>query len=135
MKSTLKLSLLLGTAVAAMNLTALAGPGPGGGWPAGFPTHVKSKEEAMDCCKPGVKVALACKDCKTVNEKDGEKDKKGIMSWFAPDSKHDCSGCGGKITVTTTGGGKGPTLSQYKHTCSKCGPDSAFTCATHKAKG
>ena len=130
MKSTLKLSLLLGAAVAAMNLTAFAGPGPGN-WPTGFPTHVKTKEKAEACCVPGQKVALACVDCKTVNEKDG-KDKKGILGWFKPDSTHDCSGCGGKVTVTQTGGGKGPTLSQYTHTCSKCGKGSAYTCATHK---
>jgi hypothetical protein len=133
MKSTLKLSLLLGTAVAAMNLTAFAGPGPGGGtWPPKYAKQVKTKAEAEACCLPKEKVALACKDCKTVNEKDGEKDKKGILSWFAPDDKHDCSGCGGKITLKTTGGGKGPTVSEYTHTCSKCGDKSAFTCATHK---
>lgn len=85
----------------------------------------------MKCCLPGAKVALACKDCKTVNEKDGT-EKKGIMAWFAPDSKHDCSGCGGKVTVTSSGGGKGPTVAQYKHTCSKCGPDSAYVCTDHK---
>ena len=68
----------------------------------------------------------------SLDVKDGEKEKTGIMVWFAPDSKHDCSGCGGKVTVTSTGGGKGPTLSQYKHTCSKCGPESAYVCTDHK---
>jgi len=128
MKSTLKLTLLLGTAVA-MNVMALAGPGPL--WPSGYPTHVKTKEQAMACCLPKEKVALACKDCKTVNAKPGE-EKKGIAAWFAPDSKHDCSGCSGKITVKQSAGGKGATYGTYKHVCSKCGPDSAFTCATHK---
>lgn len=132
MKSTLKLSLLLGAAVAAMNLTAFAGPGPGGGWPAGFPTHVTTKKQAEACCLPKEKVALACKDCKTVNEKDGEKDKKGILGWFKPDSMHDCDGCKGKVTYKEHGAGKGTGSSTYKHVCSKCGPDSAFTCATHK---
>ncbi len=126
-----KLSLLLGAAVAAMNFTALAGPGPGT-WPTGFPTHVKTKAEAMDCCKPGEKVALACKDCKTSMEKDGDKDKKGIMAWFAPDSMHDCGGCKGKVTYKEHGGGKGGSHAEYKHVCSKCGPDSAYTCSTHK---
>lgn len=110
--------------------SAIAGPGPGT-WPTGYPTAVKSKPEAMACCLPKEKVALACKDCKTVTEKSG-KDKKGIASWFAPDSTHDCSGCGGKVTLKTTGGGKGPTLAAYTHVCSKCGPKSAYTCATHK---
>ena len=131
MKSTLKLSLLLGTAVAAMNLTAFAGPGIGG-LPTDFPTQVKTKAEAESCCKPGEKVALACKDCKTVNAKDGDKDKKGILAWFAPDSMHDCDGCKGKITYKEHGAGKGTGSSEYKHVCSKCGPDSAYSCSTHK---
>lgn len=128
-----KLSLLLGSAVAAMNLTAVAGPGPGT-WPTGFPTHVKTKAEAMECSKRGEKIAMACKDCKTSMEKDGEKDKKGIMAWFAPDDKHDCSGCSGKITMKQIPSGQGNSVSigEYTHTCTKCGDKSAYTCATHK---
>ena len=134
MKPTLKLTVLLGIAMAAMNITALAGPGPGGGWPAGFPTVVKSQEQAMACCLPKEKVALACKDCKTVTEKSGA-DKKGVAAWFAPDDKHNCSGCGGKTTVKQVGAGKGPIVAEYTHVCSKCGDKSAFTCATHVKKG
>ena len=134
MKTTLKLSLLLGAALAAMNLTAVAGPDPANRWPAGFPTHVATQETAMKCCLPNEKVALVCKDCKTVNEKDGDKDKKGIMSWFAADDKHDCSGCGGKMTLKGTPDGKRPQTAEYTHTCSKCGEKSAYVCATHKAK-
>ncbi|MBC8128166.1 MAG: hypothetical protein H8M99_13580 [Gloeobacteraceae cyanobacterium ES-bin-144] len=130
MKSTLKFNLLLGATVAAMSLTAYADGGRGD-WPYGFTTHIKTAAEAEASSKAGHKVALACKDCNTVNAK-SDSDKKGILAWFAPDSKHDCGGCGGKITVTTVGGGKIPSVSEYKHTCSKCGPDSAFTCATHK---
>lgn len=99
-------------------------------WPPNFPTIVKSKEEAIKCCLPNQKVALACKDCKTVTEKPGED--KGILSWFAPDSKHDCQGCGGKIKIKTIGGGRAITTAEYTHTCSKCGDHSAYTCATHK---
>lgn len=128
----IKLS-LLGSALVAMTFSAVAGPSPGT-WPTGFPTRVKNKAEAESCCKPGEKVALACKDCKTSTEKDGEKEKKGILSWFAPDSMHECSGCKGKITFKEHGAGKGIASAEYKHVCSKCGPDSAFTCATHKKK-
>ncbi len=124
-----KLHLALALAAGMFTTSAIAGPGIGI-WPSGFPTRVATKEMAMKCCLPGEKVALACKDCKTVNEKGG-KDKKGILSWFKPDSKHDCSGCGGKINVHQVGGGKSTHYS-YQHTCSKCGKDSAFTCATHK---
>jgi hypothetical protein len=38
----------------------------------------------MECCKPDARVALACKDCKTLEEKKGDADKAGILSWFAP---------------------------------------------------
>lgn len=109
--------------------SALAGPGPGT-WPPNFPTHVKTKKQAEECCLPNQKVALACVDCKTVSEKGGE-DKKGILSWFKPDSMHDCSGCKGRITVKYPTSGKGNPTSEYKHECSKCGKDSAYTCATH----
>jgi len=124
-----KLHLALALGAAMFTTSAIAGPA--GNWPPGFPTVVKTEAEVMKCCVPKAKVALACKDCKTVNEKSGE-DKKAILGWFKADSKHDCSGCSGKITVKQLGGGKGPALSEYKHVCSKCGPDSAFTCATHK---
>ena len=84
----------------------------------------------MKCCVPKAKVAMVCKDCKTTSAKDGE-DKKGILSWFEADSKHDCSGCGGKIVATTYGGGKGQSYS-YKHICTKCGENSASVCTDHK---
>ena len=117
-------------AAALASFTITANAGPSGPWPQQFPTRVTTKMQAMKCCVPNAKVALACKDCKTINEKDGE-DKKGIMSWFAPDSKHGCSGCGGKIVVSTYGGGKGQGYN-YKHTCSKCGDKSAYVCTDHK---
>jgi len=132
LKDTMKLTKLhLALAIgAAMFTTTAMADGPRN-WPTGFPTNVKTKEQAEKCCVPKAKVALACKDCKTVNEKGGE-DKKGILGWFKADSTHDCSGCKGKITVHEIPGGKVPAMTEYKHVCSKCGPESAFTCATHK---
>jgi len=118
------------TAFASLVIAAQAGPDPASRWPAGYPTVVKNKEQAMACCLPAEKVALACKDCKTVNAKGG-KDKEGIAAWFKPDSTHGCSGCGGKVTYKVQEG-KGIGRATYKHVCSKCGEDSAFTCATHK---
>jgi hypothetical protein len=88
-------------AFAMLNLTALAGPGP-----QDFPRRLAAKEEAMDCCKAGAKVALACKDCKNVEV---AKDQKGVAAWFKKDSTHGCAGCGGKITVHQQPGGKGAT--------------------------
>jgi hypothetical protein len=126
-----KIYLALSIGAAMFTTSAVAGPGPGT-WPPNFPTVVKTKAEAEACCLPKEKVALACKDCKTTIEKVGDKDKKGILGWFAPDSKHDCSGCSGKITLKSPGSGKAGTAGEYTHTCSKCGDESAYTCATHK---
>lgn len=119
------------TAFSALTIAAQAGPDRSNRWPAGYPTIVKSKAEVMKCCLPKEKVALACKDCKTVSEKKGE-DTKDILAWFKPDATHNCSGCGGKVTYKAQEG-KGTGSATYKHVCSKCGPDSAFTCATHKS--
>ena len=119
--------LLTAAIFAAFISTTYAGPLS---WPPKYKTRVETKEHAESCCLPKEKVALACKDCNTVNEKGGE-DKKGVLAWFKPDSKHDCSGCGGKIVVHAVAGGKA-THYKYQHTCSKCGKDSAYTCATHE---
>ena len=122
--------LAFAVAAAWWTASAFAGPGPGN-WPAGFPTVVKSKEQAMACCLPKENLALACKDCKTVTEKPGEK-KKGIAAWFAIDKTHGCSGCSGKITVRQPVRSKQTPTSIYTHVCTKCGENSAYTCATHK---
>ena len=127
MKATLKFTLLLGAAVATMNVAAIAGPGPL--WPHGYPKRVNTKEEAADCCKARARVALACPDCKTTAV---GKNGKGIMAWFKPDSTHDCSGCGGRITVKYSASGKGAPYGTYKHVCSKCGKDSPYVCTDHK---
>ena len=130
MKLTTKLHLALAVAAGMFTTSAIAGPG--GHSPSDFPRKVTTKEEAMTCCTAKAKVAMACTSCKTLDVKEGEKEQKGIMAWFAPDSTHDCSGCGGKITMKATGGGKGPTISEYTHTCSKCGDKSAYVCTDHK---
>ena len=127
MKLTTKLHLALALAAGIFTTSAIAGPG--GHSPSDFPRKITTKEEAMECCVPKAKVAMACTDCKTLDVKAGD-DKKGIMAWFAPDSKHDCSGCGGKVTVTA--GDKKGTTATYKHVCSKCGPESAYVCTDHK---
>ena len=125
MKLTAKLHLALALAAGMFTTSAIAGPG--GHSPSDFPRKIATAEEAATCCTAKAKVAMACTSCKTLDVKEGEKDKKGIMAWFAPDSTHDCSGCGGKITLKpAAGGGKGPVISEYTHTCTKCGDKSAF---------
>src|SRR5262245_56101025 len=65
-----KLHLALALAGAVLTApTMAAGPDV---WPGGFPTRVKTEAAVMKCCLPKEKVALACKDCKTVTEKSGE---------------------------------------------------------------
>ncbi|MEO6739924.1 MAG: hypothetical protein ABIP20_06710 [Chthoniobacteraceae bacterium] len=104
-----------------------------GEWTKHFDNRVTTKKAAEACCLPTEKVALVCKDCKTANEKGGA-DKKGILHWFTADSTHDCSGCGGKITVRQIplGQGTAASIGEYQHLCSKCGDKSALICATHK---
>ena len=127
-----RISIIIAALFAAFLSTTYAGApgsGYGGGWPTGFTTPVTTAAKAMDCCKEGATVALVCRDCKTINAKSG--DKKGIASWFKADSTHGCSGCGGKITVTPIAGGRNRS-SEYHNTCSKCGANAAYVCATHK---
>ena len=124
MKTATKLNLALAFAAALFTTSAIAGPGF-----QDLPRHITTEQEAMDCCKPKAHVALACKDCKTLDVKTGE-EKKDIMAWFKGDSTHGCSGCGGKITVQT--GEKKGTTAAYKHVCSKCGSESAYVCTDHK---
>ena len=125
-----KLQLTLALAAGMFTTSAIAGPG--GHNPSDFPRKVTTKEEAITCCTEKANVAMACTSCKTLNVKKGAADKKDILAWFAPDSKHDCPGCGGKISLKATGGGKGPTVGEYTHTCSKCGDKSAYVCTDHK---
>lgn len=125
-----KLHLTLALAAGLFTTSAMAGPGPHN--LNQFPTRVATKEAALDCCTAKAKVAMACTSCKTLDVKEGAKDQKGIMAWFAADSTHGCSGCGGKITVKQAGAGKGPNVGAYKHTCSKCGDKSAYVCTDHK---
>lgn len=130
-----RIHILIAAVIAATSINAQAQqPRTGAGsasWPLPYQEkRVKSSAEAEDCCKPEAKVALACTDCKTATEKSGE-DKKGIMAWFKPDSMHGCAGCKGEVTYKKHGTNKDTGSPEYRHVCSKCGPDSAFTCSTH----
>ncbi len=114
--------------LAALTVTSF---GAGPEWPPAPWTRIANKKEADVCCAAGGKVAIACKDCKTVSETG---DKAKAAAFFDKDATHDCSGCKGKVTVKQLGGGKGPLDIKKTHVCSKCGPDSAMTCATHVKK-
>ncbi len=130
-----RISILTAALFAAFLITAHAEPSglQYGEWTKYFDNRITTKKAAEACCLPKEKVALVCKDCKTASEKSGE-DRKGILGWFKPDSMHDCSGCGGKITVRQipTGQGNTGSIGEYQHVCSKCGDKSALVCGTHK---
>lgn len=93
---------------------------------------VETKEQA-DALKPSDTMAMVCAKCKTVyttRVKQGTKGAQLLMAGGAPTElvgTHACAGCGG--TWTITGVGKG-AKTELKHSCSMCGDDSAFCCAT-----
>jgi phage FluMu protein Com len=115
--------LLVAAALAATVITAQA---DSPNWPRAPYKAITTVKQAEDCCAAGGKVALACPDCKTLNEK-GEK--KEAAAFFDKSAKHDCAGCKGVITVKNIAGGKVQDA-QQAHECSKC-KTGAFTCATH----
>ncbi len=108
----------------AATFTAKAGPPFSKDW---TPITPRTLSAAQACHEGGQPVALVCKDCKSVNQ---APDKKGLAKFFAKDATHDCSGCGGKITVHQTSSKASPQSFEYHHTCSKCAKDST-TCAMH----
>ncbi len=84
----------------------------------------------------GETVAMVCAKCQTVllSKVDTKKDFHG---WFEPKMKHECPGCGGEFSMKDVPAGQGGKVSasEYVHTCSKCGDDSAFCCTTTPGAG
>ena len=93
-------------------------------------TALRSREEAEKVTK-GETVAMVCAKCKTVLLSNADT-KKGFLGWFQPKTKHECPGCGGEFVMKDVPVGQGGKLSvsEFVHTCSKCGDDSAFCCTT-----
>jgi predicted RNA-binding Zn-ribbon protein involved in translation (DUF1610 family) len=118
MKS-LKISLLLGAALAAMNLAALAGPDPQVFHP------VKSRQE-LSALKPGTQVAHECPHCGTISISKVGKD-------HAQADSHTCPVCKMTVTYRDAGGGKGPRLGMIDCVDVKTGKRmTARVCAAHK---
>ena len=98
---------------------------------------VQTKEEA-DAVKPDETFAMVCARCKSVyttRVKQGVKGAQLLKEGTAPTEligTHACAGCGGRWTIT--GVGKG-AKTELKHTCSACGEDSGFCCATAPGSG
>ena len=121
----------LALAFAATLITTSSFAGPGNATSTDYPSRIDGKVQAEKLEK-GTKMAFACTSCKTVKPID---EKMTFLSWFAPDQKHDCPGCGGKVTVMQHGAGNGGNVghTEYTHVCTKCGDKSAYTCAGHKS--
>jgi flavoprotein len=123
---TISKSLLI-TAVL-LGFTSLSEAGAGKNWPVDFNLPVKSKEEAVKLPAKS-KIALVCKDCKTVVANCSVDEKpKSFLSWFKEDQTHGCDGCKG--TIKYVGSLKNP-VPTHSHECSKCGAGSAYSCADH----
>ena len=100
--------------------------------PSPQPLQPITTQDQVSALRPGSTVVMTCAKCKTVQIAKVDQ-KKGILGWFQPKTKHLCPGCGGKIKVTQVAG-KAPRIRKYVHTCSKCGSESAFCCGAPGVK-
>jgi|SRR5450756_1595990 len=88
--------------------------------------------EQADALTPDDSIAMVCAKCKTVYVTRVKQGTKGAQLLMRPApteliGSHACAGCGGTWTITGVGkGAKG----ELKHTCSMCGDNSGFCCAT-----
>ncbi len=73
--------------------------------PSPQPLQPITTQDQVSALRPGSTVVMTCAKCKTVQIAKVDQ-KKGILGWFQPKTKHLCPGCGGKIKVTR-GSGKG----------------------------
>lgn len=82
--------------------------------------------EEIQRLQPGDQIAMACAKCKsivvTTKRQLTTKPSGGTVEEAL--TVHQCPGCGGMMTV------RGDKQTHLVHTCSKCGDDSAFCCAT-----
>lgn len=88
--------------------------------------HLNRPEQA-DKLKKGDTVAMACSMCKNIAVVRVEKVRG--REFLTPGTQHGCSMCGGTIQIT---GQRMDKREVIKHTCSKCGEDSAYCCATRR---
>ena len=113
-------------AVALLGFVSIGQTAPNLVLPKNYDTVVTSPEQC-EKLPAGSKIALSCTSCKTLIEKNAD-DKKGWAAWFKGEEKHDCPGCHGVVTIKGT---KTNNVAEHTHVCSKCGDNSAFTCAGH----
>ncbi len=95
--------------------------------------------QEVDLLKTGDSIAMVCAKCKTVWVARVKQGAKGGAQLLMKDGQtreligtHGCAGC--NSTLTVTGHAKG-NITELKHSCGKCGDDSAFCCATKPGSG
>lgn len=95
-------------------------------------------QQQVNALKTGDGLAMVCAKCKTVQVtrvKQGVKGAQLLNEHGQPIEvigTHACKGC--SSTLTVTGHAKGD-ITELKHSCGKCGDDSAFCCATKPGSG
>ena len=92
--------------------------------------HINTPAQAEEL-QPGDSMAMVCTKCKSVAVEHVTIEK-GHIRTVTVGEKHLCPGCGGHIEVVGHGKQKTDVVT---HTCSKCGDDSAFCCATKAGSG
>ena len=104
--------------------------------PPDFVSSILRNQQQAAKVPKGQTVAMACTKCRTVLLSDANT-KKGFLGWFQSDTKHECPGCGVEFSMKDVPAGQGGkvSVSEYVHTCTKCGDDSAFCCATKPGTG
>ncbi len=99
--------------------TATAGPSTGA-------LAVLRTVEQAKAVPPDKTAMMACGGCQTIQTVKP----KGLLAWFTPDKKHECPGCGGKVTWVGAPG-KSTSGTKFTHSCTMCGNASAYICAEH----
>ncbi len=88
--------------------------------------HLNRPEQALDL-KRGDTVAMACSMCKNIAVVRVEKNRG--REFLTPGTRHGCSMCGGTIEIT---GQRVDKREVIRHTCTQCGENSAYCCATRR---
>lgn len=97
-----------------------------------------STTQEANALTPDDSIAMVCTKCQTVwvsRAKQGVKGAQLLSDGFQPTEligTHACAGC--KSTLTVVGHAKGD-ITELKHSCSACGDNSAFCCATKVGSG
>jgi hypothetical protein len=92
--------------------------------------QIKTPAEA-EALNPGDSIVMVCNKCKSVMVHNVTTEK-GHIKVMTVGAKHMCPGC--ESTITVVGTGKG-ARDEVKHTCSKCGDESVFCCASKPGAG